>query len=226
MGIRLLLTCMFFRTKTSLSFKSKISLAFSDLCCWTFPLEKIGKHPPEASNTGVRSASCHIKEILVKLITTDFHKVSGNRLATTVIITNNNNQQQLMIRLILLSSLYHFIKLIAQNQKSNLSLHAKTTMMSSTDQQIIVELNENDVVCGGRRSCRHHPGNQYFHKLIKHYVAEYSTVSRSDKSHIISKIISLVNTRQSKNDNAYGIFVRKQPSTGMFISVDDSYVVS
>lgn len=49
-------------------------------------------------------------------------------------------------------------------------------------------LSENDVICGGSRKAKCHPGNQRYENIINQYISEYKNASKKQRSEILYHI--------------------------------------
>jgi N-terminal of Par3 and HAL proteins len=77
-----------------------------------------------------------------------------------------------------------------------------------------------DVICGGSRIVRCHPGNQRFENMIHQHLDEYEKASKKSRSDIISTIVNEVRNR-SKN----GGFVQKDSISKNYYVVPDHRAV-
>jgi hypothetical protein len=79
----------------------------------------------------------------------------------------------------------------------------------------------NDVICGGSRIVRCHPGNQRFQRMINDCLTEYEASSKKQRSSIISKIVDDI---RSNSEN--GGFIQKDTTSKKYFIVPDHRAVS
>jgi hypothetical protein len=79
---------------------------------------------------------------------------------------------------------------------------------------------DNDVICGGSRNVRRHPGNRRFDRIVKSSLEEYKSASKKQRSEIISRTIDEV-----KNKSENGGFLQKDPISKKYYVVPDHRVV-
>jgi hypothetical protein len=83
-------------------------------------------------------------------------------------------------------------------------------------------MSKDDVICGGSRIVKCHPGNQRYENIINQYLSEYKNASKKQRSEIISTIIDTI-----RNDSVNGgTFVQKDPISKTYITVPEHKAVS
>ncbi len=83
----------------------------------------------------------------------------------------------------------------------------------------IIELNENDVLCGRGGKINNHPGNVTFRAVVEHYKHEYldPRTRKLEKAHVAARLVA-----QIRNATPPGRFLRDDPSNpGRFLEIGD-----
>lgn len=75
---------------------------------------------------------------------------------------------------------------------------------SSSNPDIVITINENDVLCGRGGETNHHPGNIQYRRLVKIHQRAYLEAKRRDKPRIAKIIVD-----QIRNQNPSGRFLKK-----------------
>jgi hypothetical protein len=81
-------------------------------------------------------------------------------------------------------------------------------------------LTNDDVICGGSRIARSHPGNQQFERIINQNLVAYQNSSKRERSDIISTIITSI-----RNKSINGGFVQKDTVSQKYFVVCEHRMV-
>mmetsp|Transcript_21195 Transcript_21195/g.37308 ORF Transcript_21195/g.37308 Transcript_21195/m.37308 type:complete len:324 (+) Transcript_21195:211-1182(+) len=90
---------------------------------------------------------------------------------------------------------------------------------SLSSQDIILQPNSADVLCGRGRAIRFHPGNLLYNKLLKDYYDEYTQAKKGTKLDIVKRIVHSI---QNQEDGGRGRFLEKLTGGGSYyMEVDE-----
>jgi hypothetical protein len=79
--------------------------------------------------------------------------------------------------------------------------------------QTIEHPTDTDIIFGGSRAVRSHPGNEQLTILVKKHLFVYQRATKKTRSTIISKIIQYIQrNNNNNNNNCWCRFLQKYPS--------------